>query len=230
MAQLENFEGRAIGLFRIAGYGLLVLSLFDYIDILIPPRFLDPSWEFQTIANLVDRVPVPLLGLVFIFSGENLFREKIEKHFLRFLSWAALLVGLLFLILIPLGINDSFRLDKSSEAIVRNQANQQLAGTQQVEDILNKATSPEQINNVLTALNNQKPVPQLKDPQGVRKQLLSNIETYQKNIRQQAESTRKSKQRRLLKAAIKMNLGSFVSAALFIYLWRITAWARPRQI
>jgi len=55
--------------FRIAGYGLLGLSLFDIIDIL--SHFGDPGWEFQIVRNLVERAPVPLLGLVLVFVGEK---------------------------------------------------------------------------------------------------------------------------------------------------------------
>ena len=230
MSQVESFEGRNIGLFRIAGYGLLVLSLFDYINIFIPPRFLDPAWEFQTMANLVERVPVPFLGLVFVFYGENLFREKIEKPFLKLFSWLALLVGVLFLLLIPLGIKDSLRIDTLNEATIRNQTTQQLSQAQRVEDILNKANSPEEIGNVLRALNNQRPLPQINDPQGVKKQLLSNIDTAQKRLQQQSTSALDSRRKRLLKEAIKINLGALVSGGLFIYLWRVTSWARRRKL
>ncbi len=36
-------------LLRPIGYCLLLLTLFDLISILVPPRLMNPTWEFQTI-------------------------------------------------------------------------------------------------------------------------------------------------------------------------------------
>jgi len=232
MSALESFERRNCGLFRIIGYALLVLSLFDYISVFIPPKFLDPVWEFQTMANLVERVPVPCLGLMLVFYGENLFREKIEKPFLKLLSWAALIVGVLFILLIPLGIRDSLRIDTNNEATIRYQANQQMSRSQQVEQVLNQATTPEQIANALTALNNQRNLPpQIKqDPEKAKNQILSNIGNAKKRLQEQSEGAMKSRRQALIKQTIKINLGALVSGCLFIYLWRISSWARRRKL
>ena len=52
---------------RWVGYGFLVLGLFDTIEIFIPAKFMNPSWEFQTFGALVERVTVPLIGFVLVF-------------------------------------------------------------------------------------------------------------------------------------------------------------------
>jgi len=67
-------------LFSHSSYGLLGLSLFDIIDIL-SHCFGDPGWEFQIVRNLVERAPVPLLGLV---AGWRKFAD------FQVLSWASL--------------------------------------------------------------------------------------------------------------------------------------------
>ncbi|GAC1468599.1 MAG: hypothetical protein NVS2B14_18050 [Chamaesiphon sp.] len=232
MSRLESLDGRAMGLFRFAGYGLLLLSLFDYVSIFIPPQFLNPIWEFQTMASLADRVPAPFLGLVLVFYGESLYREKREKRILKFLSWAALLVGVLFLLLIPLGIRDSLRINTYNEAIIRNQSSQQLSRSGQIEDLLNKSTSPEDINNALNTITNQGRAPQIKvqNPQEIKKQILSNIDVYQKRLKEQVDATLGSKRLTLLKESIKLNLEVIVSGGLFIYLWRKTSWTRQRRL
>ena len=33
---------------RCLGYGLLVLALFDVVEMFVPPNFMNPAWEFQT--------------------------------------------------------------------------------------------------------------------------------------------------------------------------------------
>jgi membrane-bound ClpP family serine protease len=55
-------------------------------------------------SNLVERSPVPLIGLVLVLVG--------EKNFLifQFLSKACLVVGVLFLLLLPLFISSTWRI------------------------------------------------------------------------------------------------------------------------
>lgn len=228
MAQLESFEGRSMGILRFAGYGLLILGFFDYINIFIPPQFLNPVWEFQTLGSLVERVPVPFLGLVLVFYGEWLYREKLEKQLLRVLSWACLLVGVLYLLLIPLGIRDSVRINTSNEALLRSQASQQIAQTEQIEERFNQATSPEELNNLLKALKAGDNSLNTKDTQVFKEQVVSRLNNYQKTIEQQSEATLKSQRLALLKKAVKWNLGALICGVLFIYLWRVTGWARQR--
>ena len=33
---------------------------------------MNPAWEFQTFGGLVERVAVPLIGLVFVFYGKEI--------------------------------------------------------------------------------------------------------------------------------------------------------------
>ena len=75
-------------LLRIAGYVLLALSLLDIISIFILPGFTNPAWEFQMASHLVERSPVPLIGLVFLLIGEKNFK------IFKFLSRAALIAGI----------------------------------------------------------------------------------------------------------------------------------------
>jgi hypothetical protein len=228
MAQLESLEGRTLGLFRFAGYGLLVLGLFDYINIFIPMQWLNPVWELQTMGNLVERVPIPFLGMVLVFYGEGAFREKLEKPILKWLSWAALVVGILFLLLIPLGIRDTARIHSSNETLLKSQMTQQMSQVQQIQDRLKQATSEQDITNVLTILNKGN-LPKLQAPQEVKNQVLSKLNVYEKNIQQQSSTILANQLRDLLKISVKWNLGALVSGALFIYLWRVTAWARFRR-
>ena len=61
---------RSMGLVHIVGYGILLLTAVDFFTILVPPRFMNPTWEFQAFGQCIERVPVLFLGLVLIFFGE----------------------------------------------------------------------------------------------------------------------------------------------------------------
>jgi hypothetical protein len=61
--------------FRVVGYGLLIMSLFDLISILVRVKSLDPGGLFQTAGAIIERTPVPVLGFLLIFFGDSYLRQ-----------------------------------------------------------------------------------------------------------------------------------------------------------
>lgn len=216
MTKSNNNESWFAPLFRLVGYGLLALSLFDIIDIFVPSLFTNPAWEFQVVRNLVERVPVPLLGAVLVFAGEKSLR------IFKFLSWACLVVALLFFLLIPLGLSASVRIDQQSAQQLSAQVNQQTTQLQQLEAVLNKATTPAEIQSILTRLNPQGGVVSAQNLPQIKSQLLTRIAEGQRQIKTQAATNRANAQRLLVKNAIKSLLGALVSGTIFLMLWRQT--------
>ncbi|MBW4562205.1 MAG: HpsJ family protein [Mojavia pulchra JT2-VF2] len=212
----------SINILRTLGYGLLILALFDVVEMFVPPNFMNPAWEFQTFGSLVERVPVPLIGLALVFYGELHSRSKWELLSLKLLSWLTLLLAVIFLVLIPLGIGNTVRLNKQSIAQVNNLSQQQLSRAEQVEQQLNQAT-PEQLG---TFLKRQGRSFDGKNPQEVKTQILSEVSKAKAQIKTQAKATQSSQRLTLIKSSVKWNLGALVSAALFFSFWKITKWAR----
>ena len=200
-------------LFRVVGYALLALSLFDIVNIFIPARFADPVWEFQIATSLVERVPVPLLGLVLVFGGEATLRV------LRFLSWACLIVGLLFLLLVPLGISSAWRINQQNQQQFTTQLTRQTAQIGQLKTQLNRATTAQELSNVLTSLNPQGRVPQINNPQQVKNQLLAEISQAEGRAQTKAEASRANASLLLFKNALKSTLGALVSGFVFLSIW-----------
>lgn len=212
MTKSNNNESWFAPLFRLVGYGLLALSLFDIIDIFVPSLFTNPAWEFQTVRALVERVPVPLLGAVLVFSGEKSLR------IFKFLSWACLVAAVLYFLLIPLGVSASLRINNQ----LSTQVNQQVVQLQQLQGVLSKATTPAEIESVLTRLNPQAGGVANQDLPQVKNKLLAQIAERRKQIEAQTADERLNAQRNLVKNAIKSLLGALVSGTIFIMLWRRT--------
>lgn len=200
-------------LFRVVGYALLALSLFDIIDIFVPTRFVDPVWEFQIATNLVERVPVPLLGLVLVFCGET------SQRIFRFLSWACLVVGLLFLLLVPLSISSTWRINQQNQQQFTAQLTRQTAQIEQLKAQLSRATTAQELGSILTRLNPQGSVPQINDPQQVKNQLLSQISQAETKVQTQADANRANASLLLIKNALKSILGALVSGIVFLSIW-----------
>ncbi len=216
MTKLNSNEWWFGPLFRIAGYALLALSLFDIVDIFIPVRFTNAAWEFQIVRNLVERAPVPLLGLVLVLSSAK------SSRIVKFLSWSSLVVGILFLLLIPLGVSSSWRLAQQNQQQLTTQLNQQTAQLQQVQDVLAKATTAQEINSVLSRLNPQGRPPAINNPEQVKSQLLSQLTQARNRALAQAEASRTSARQVLIRNAVKSLLGALVCGVVFLSIWRIT--------
>lgn len=211
-------------LLRPIGYCLLVLALFDVIQLVFPPHFMDPNWEFQTIGALLERLPVPLMGLGLVFYAHADSRSKWERLPLMFFSWAALVAGVLFLLLAPLLVVDSLRLNDQIAVQVNTELNQQLFELTQLQNQVSKGTAKD-INDALTRLN-QGPPPELKTPQEMKSLLFSEITKAKQTVQSQADAAMKDRDLALFKNSVKWFLAAVISGILFIYIWHITRWAR----
>lgn len=226
MTRSESNEWQtSLLLFHLTGYGLLLFVLFDLIDTVFPPRFMNPVWEFQTIGAVVERVPLPLLGLVLVFYGEANFRAKWEATVLKLLSRASLLVGVLFLLLIPLCVSNALRINGINNNTIATQSTQQMSQIRQLEEQLGKATAND-LESLLARINAQGGSPDINNPQELKSRLLTEVNKTEKALNTQAKATRRDKRFGLLKSSLKWNLGALISGVLFIRIWQATHWAR----
>ena len=207
------------------GYGLLLFVLIDVVDIVFPYHFMDAVWEFQTIGALVERVPLPLIGLVLVFYKETNFRTKWEPSILKLLSQASLLVGIVFLLLIVLCVSDSLRINKMNDDRVNTQTNQELSTLQQTEQRINKATNTE-LASFFNQLNGQTTAPNIQNPQELRNRLLGEINKSKNQLKTESEQLRRTRRLELIKSVVKWSFGCLIAGDLFIRVWQSTRWAR----
>jgi hypothetical protein len=207
-------------LFRLVGYGLLLLTLFDVISALIPPQFSNPGWQFQTAGGFVERSAVPLIGFILAFYGNQEARKKREMLTLKLLSWISLIAGVFYFALVviffitPPGLNDR------SQAQVNAQFDPRIAQVAQVQAQVTKAQPSE-----IEALMKSKRVQNI-TPEAFKAKLLQEAATAEKNLKDQAALTNNGQRLALIKNAVKWALGALVTGVLFIRIWAATAWAR----
>jgi hypothetical protein len=198
---------------RLVGYALLLLTALDIADIFIPFKFVDANWEFQVVGNLVEHVPVPAIGLLFLLYGEK--RSKLIKLF----SVLSLIVGVLFLLLIPLGVSSALRIDKQNNIQISARANQQLTNIQRFKKQLNNPKALKEIEQSLARINS---LPRRsEDKQPVTRELLSKkITEKESQINFEANALIETTRFSLFKRSIKWNLGALIAGVLFILLGR----------
>lgn len=218
----------SLSIIRWVGYGLLILALFDVIEIFIPARFMNPSWEFQTIGALVERVAVPLIGFVLVFFAGLNERGRVEVIVLKILSWLTLLLGIIYFIIVPLGIVNTVRINTQINRQITVRLNQQKSVIEQVKKTVDGPINESQMQQLLARLNGGR-APEIESPeelQQAKKQVSTFINQGENQLTKQVEVARSNQQFNLLKKSIKWNLGALIAGALFITMWRSTIWAR----
>lgn len=110
--QLPPFASRMLRLFGVV---VILSSLIDYLMLLIPFNILDRQWQINATNQLVDRGIIPLVGLAFLFtsfwidrvSGVIFEKPKVWQFTRLFALGLSSLLGLLFLLLVPLHLNNT---------------------------------------------------------------------------------------------------------------------------
>ena len=206
------------------GYGLLLFTIIEFIYVLIPLQLTDAVWTFQTIGRLVERVPVPLLAFLLIFHRPQQQIKKIELILLRFLSGFALLVGILYLLMIPLGVINTQQINQVNTQQIESQVLQQTQSLQTLRDRLDNAKAESEIQQFLVDLARQGSIPEFNNPQTAKSQILERIANTEKRIINQAQATKSQKREALIKNSVKWNVGALIAGVWFILIAYLTRW------
>ncbi len=224
---LQEHQFFSVATVRILGYGLISLAFIDFISILIPLKLMNPVWEFQTIGTIIERIPLTLLGMVFIFYGIRDSRKLIETKLLKGISWFCLVFAIFLIITFPLNIINGFRIYYSNNAQINLQVANKVDNINKFQTDLQSAQTLEDISGVLTKQSKKKVKlsPDL-NKEEFKSNILENLADNQNQIKSQAKQLTSQRKLSLLKQGIKWNLGALISAFIFFFIWKETTWAR----
>jgi len=224
---------------KLVGLIFVVASLVDYIVLLTPFNIQDRGWQLNITTQMVEQGIVPLVGIVFLLLGywldanADVPAEGKSWQDLRF--WALLfssLLGLLFLLLVPLHLNNiGFARNQALQQIgdranqLEGQVNVQL---QQLSAVLNNDQALTQLEQVIKSgqYQGQKlQEPQLAQLRQQREQLLKlkqnpnalNEESKQAltKIRSEKLKLEQGAQREAVKSVVRTGLKSLLLAIAF---------------
>jgi len=103
----------AVRTLKVVGVILILSFLLDFIILSFPSGPRDSQWQIGFATALVDRGIIPLVGLALIFAGYWIEKNNSDflvnrKSWLDLRLWAVLssLLGLVFLLLVPIHLNN----------------------------------------------------------------------------------------------------------------------------
>ena len=226
--QIPAMGRQTFSLIRGFGYCSLLFFLIDFSTIVLPPKFTDPAWELNVYGQVAERVPLLLLAFPLIFLGEYSARAKWEKIGTKIIAWLAIVIAVMFLLAVPLGIVNTFRVQGLRQAELITNVARQNAPAQAVADRLSTAQTDDEVRNVLRLLNPQQQtaIARISQPQEIKKQLLTEIGNSINQNQAQSEQAKRRITTTLWKSSVKWTIVSLISGLFLLYVWNQSKWAR----
>lgn len=143
---------------KLSGAVFVLSALLDFIVLLIPPQWENPTWRVGYISSVVDRGIVPLVGMAFILlaywidasvgGGASAKPSKFNLKLPTFLL--ASLLGLMFLVFIPLQLSNLNQVKQTALEQIQQGAEQ---GGQQIQGFLQQinalSQNPQLLNQAI---------------------------------------------------------------------------------
>lgn len=229
----ETLEGlgtswlQSLVLIRYAGYGLLLLAFFDFMEIIFSFNLMNSGKIMEVFGQFIERIPVPLIGLVLVSYGGKTVRYKIEESILLVLSWLSLLIAISLFLLMPLSIADTIHTDRFNGMEFDNQKTAKIAEVELIEKNLEQVTTQVEVRNLLSYFEDvPEEISESSQSYITQEEAGNIIDSGKKNIIKEINIAKTQQRQMLIKSSVKWNLGALISGALFILIWQGTSWMR----
>lgn len=228
MAVIDNRPSPlAAQVLKLVGILLILSFLIELVVLLINPEFSNPQWGLTLMTQVIDRGVTPLIGFALLYAGfwmhsaaaggDRTPRNRAtwqNSHFWAFVI--ASLLGLLFLILIPLYLTTTGKITQQAVETINQQASQTEVQLQQQQAQLQTLAKSGQIDQLLES--GQVPPEQMvvlqqlkQDPKALDKQ----VEQRQAEINTQQQQAVKQAKNEAFKTRLRAGLRSLLLAIGF---------------
>lgn len=233
---------------KLVGVVTILSVLLDFIVLVIPPNFGEPQWLLNSTTQIVDRGIVPLVGIALLLAGFWIERNsgKAAKSGslladLRF--WACLIasiLGLVFLVLTFLHVNNVRITTQEALAQVQREANQ---ATAQLEQRLAGELSQQQsqlqllfedealLQQAIDAGQLPEEIQQFRDdPAGLDAFLSQRADQARQEIETEIGTRREDARARIKQEAVKSAVRISISSLLMSIAYIVIGWTGLRRL
>ena len=225
-ALTQRGASRAITILGIFGHAIIVMSLIDFVVAILPPQAQNPVWELETINSLMGQVWFLFVGMAMVLISYliryYLDREAsipmLELVAFKFTRWLMLFIAIVCLLMPPLIIVDTVRVNRINTGQIDQTANTQLAQLAQVESQLAQVSNLNQLQSLLPGNVSFTAGASL---DSVKQELRNNLASQKQQIPEQAKQLKGQKRFNLMEAGFRNIMAALIASfALFVYFWR----------
>jgi len=207
----------------VVAKALFAVYLVSVLAAILPFRLLDLFWQLRSIKIITEAAPIPLLGLALLHLATYLCPDHIPIQKTRAaFARLAILASLGFLLLVPLQGHAVWKSYRTSNALSDQQLASATKGTDAVRQAIEQATSSEDLQQRLTALQRsdlgirldlQKfpaiPLPRLKQ------QLLTQLNQAQGQLNQRFRRIEPDEAEKLIKESVRVIVSAMAFSIAF---------------
>lgn len=232
--KVDNFQNKnepVLDLSRvlpIVGYLLIFMTLIDFANVIIPPQLQNPEWELTTLDRLSNHSWALLMGTGFILTGffsSALGRVRlIEVRLLMVIRWGLLLLGIIYILSLPLVLFNTNRLITQIKTKFSQESQARVQLIDQVEANLGGINNPNQLLQITQTLG----IP-ITNPNTPPEQLKQQIQKQLPQLRQQIPEQAAQAESRQVKTLIQRSLRTALQL-LVIALGNGLVWFKTRKL
>ena len=214
-----------IHLYRLAGVLLLAFFLIETFGSLGDLHLRDPISELKFSSQMIDRIPLSFLGIIFLLCHPRFIRKKIEAKALALVSYLPAILAGFYLMLIPLAMNASANLFRNASYGLTNQVEEQV---KKVRSVLNTTLSltPEQQQGMVDRYNQANPKKQSVDLTGFLKTLRDEVKASEERLEAERKSVLQAQKKNLYSSQFLQALKCLLGSVCFFFLWKNVQWIR----
>ena len=157
---IRQYSSIAARTLIIVGVIMILSSILDFLVLSFPPNIGSRGWQINLATQIVDRGIIPMVGMALLFTGywvssNSGLQDNSTSSILDLRFWALLLaslLGLIYLLLFPLHLNNTRIARAQAIQRIDQQASQ---AERQLEDRLGSNEFQNQIQQRRTQLRNQ---------------------------------------------------------------------------
>ena len=208
------------------GYFILVLVFLDYVFLLVPPHFLNPTWELNVIGHLVENVWAPLLGFALVFIRRGNGFKQLELKILSWLSRLILLMAIIYFLSAPLILSNTIKIQQKNFSNLKTQLENQRNQVAHFKKQLSQIPDEQLANYLRQSQSQQSSSTKSSSSSTLLQQAFDRVEQEQIKSSEQIKAAYKQQKLSLIKKSLKWCIGAIFSGAIFFVFWRHTEWAR----
>lgn len=215
----ENFS-RLQSVLTTLGFALLLLGLVDLAYILSPMKWTDTQWEMLTVGRVVSNMWGPAFGLALILVPLS---PSISARMLRtrqFCSWLALILGIFFLLMVPLAIRNTVRIVNWAEFRAAGLIHERERAVKEAVETLDQLKTPQEMAAYLEPLNlsnelyrEEKNAVALRE--ALKSKLLEITDSTSVTLKDEAARYREG----AIRDGIKWSFTSLIGGLMFVMYW-----------
>lgn len=220
----QKLRRRVLRSLPVIGYLMALTSVADCLYAIVPLRLQNPAWEIAALNSITTHSWGILIGFGFVlttFMDETVNQIKpIEIYVINLFRSVILLMGIFFILAIPLTIVDTLRLNTINQQTIMEQVNLKKEFAKQVEANINSIADPRQLFEIAQNLNISLTPSDPSSTENLKKQIQQKLPKVGENLDKLSTIEIDSKAKYQWKDAIRLlfQLCIFIIANFFVWI------------